>query len=231
MRGSLISLVLLAATFAHAETVWDGVYTKAQAERGEGKFGGMCAGCHRGGFQGPAFMQRWREDKISSFYNFVSKNMPLGGAGSGSPQDYLDITAYVLSSNNFPAGEAELTAATIGTVQVQAKEGPAPVPDGSLISVVACLVQNADQSWALTNASDPIRVRDAQTPSDMDLKVLENKTPGAHSYSLGDPGFYHPETHKGHKVEARGFLDRRPQGDRMLVTAITTVSDQCAAKP
>src|ERR1700744_4577934 len=111
MRAVLIFALVASAASAEGpgKTVWDGVYTKDQAERGEGKFGAMCSGCHRGGFSGPQFMQRWREDKISSFYNFVRKNMPLGGAGSGSQQDYLDITAWVLSSNNFPAGNAELT--------------------------------------------------------------------------------------------------------------------------
>jgi hypothetical protein len=234
MWRTLITLLLCSAALAAGgpdKTVWDGVYTKDQAERGGNKFGGMCAGCHRGGFSGPQFMQRWREDKIGSFYDFIRKNMPLGGAGSGSQQDYLDITAWVLSSNNFPAGDVELTAATVGLVQVQAKEGPAPVPDGSLISVVACLAQNGDQSWTLTNASDAVRIREAQTPKDMDVKILESKALGTHTYRLKDPGFYHPEVHRGHKVEARGFLDREPQGDRLLLTAVETVSNQCAAQP
>jgi hypothetical protein len=34
--------------------------------------------------------------------------MPLGNAGSLSPEDYTDIIAYVLKVNQFPAGSNEL---------------------------------------------------------------------------------------------------------------------------
>ena len=55
----------------------------AQATRGEAAFDDHCRSCHRGGFfQG--FIERWREDKLSGFFNFISTRMPRDNPGSAS---------------------------------------------------------------------------------------------------------------------------------------------------
>src|SRR5262249_29483782 len=152
-----------------------GVYTQNQAQRGAGAFDTFCSSCHRGGFRGTGFMNRWREDKLSSLYNFISKNMPVGNPGVASASEYIDIVAWILSTNEFPSGGQELTANAATSIQVIGKNGPAPVPDGALVDVVGCLIQDeASKGWSLAQASDPVRTRDVDSEA-IDVKGLTDK--------------------------------------------------------
>src|SRR5260370_38269670 len=136
------------------KTVWDGVYTAAQATRGEAAFDGRCREGQRGGFfQG--FIERWREDKLSGIFNFISPRMPRDNPGSATQSEYLDIVAYILSLNSLPAGTQELTSRVIGDIQVQRKDGPAPLPDDITVRVVGCLTQGPDNAWLLPKATAP----------------------------------------------------------------------------
>src|SRR4029077_7774174 len=143
----VVTVVAGAPVAAGADkTVWDGVYTDAQAARGQGAFDSRCRECHRGGFfQG--FVERWREDRLSGIFNFISTRMPRDNPGSASQSEYLDIVAYILSLNSLPAGTQELTSGLIGDIQVQRKDGPAPLPDDITVRVVGCLMQGPDNAW------------------------------------------------------------------------------------
>jgi S-disulfanyl-L-cysteine oxidoreductase SoxD len=219
----LVFLPLLAQV--QSKTVWDGVYTSSQADRGESAFAGTCTGCHQSGFQGQRFIDHWREGKLSNLYSFISTSMPPGNKTPLDAQDYVDIVAYILKSNKFPAGNAELTADATEGIQVVGKDGPAGVPDGALVSLVGCLAQDADKKWSLTNASEPVRTADVDKSTD--LKALEAKPLGSLTFLLPDVSFYKPAAHKGHKVELKGFLDKEPKGDRVLATALQTVAPLC----
>ena len=55
------------------KTVWDGVYSEAQAARGGTLYNASCSGCHRrdlsgfeGALKGQRFMDHWREDSLDS---------------------------------------------------------------------------------------------------------------------------------------------------------------------
>ena len=69
---------------AAGKTVWDGVYTAAQAARGKAEYEANCATCHGnllGGnrvelLKGNDFMQRWREDNLESLITFLKSSMP-----------------------------------------------------------------------------------------------------------------------------------------------------------
>src|SRR5438270_2634919 len=155
MKIAFLALALTASPVLFAadsgSTIWDGVYTQAQAQRGASHFDTFCSSCHRGGFRGAGFMNRWREDKLASLYGFISKNMPVGNPGVASPSEYIDIVAWILSINDVPAGSTELTPAKAVNIQVIGKNGPAPVPDGALVDVVGCLVQDETaKTWMLT---------------------------------------------------------------------------------
>lgn len=93
-----------------------GVFTEAQAERGAEVFLANCAGCHgaalEGGF-GPQLApigEHWHDTSLGSLFGFVSSAMPFSAPGSLEPQQYADVIAFVLRSNGFAAGEAELPA-------------------------------------------------------------------------------------------------------------------------
>jgi mono/diheme cytochrome c family protein len=225
---AVLFVFALAATAQEkaGKTVWDGVYTADQAKRGEATFSGNCRKCHSTGFYRTGFVERWREEKLTGFFNWISTMMPRDRPGALNQNDYLDIAAYIMSNNDVPAGSQELTIDALTTIQVQRKDGPAPLPDGTLVRVVGCLTQEPDKSWRLTKASAPAhtRVRDAST--DSELKVSQGQTPGTNTFGLAYINAFMPDSHKGHKVEAKGDLDRS-NGERIMLSSVQTLAPSC----
>ena len=113
-----ISLILLAVSLAAASrSVWDGVYTREQAARGEAEYLNHCARCHgenlMGGEESPAlveedFLARWHGKTAGELVERIRKTMPTDGPGTMSQKQSTDMTAYLLSVNEFPAGEKEM---------------------------------------------------------------------------------------------------------------------------
>lgn len=92
-----------------AASTSDGVYTEEQADRGERVFQETCSYCHaESEFSGRSFMQAWEGAAVGQFYGLIRATMPYDGPGSLPAQQYADVTAYILSLNDFPAGETEL---------------------------------------------------------------------------------------------------------------------------
>jgi len=153
-------------------TVWDGVYTEAQATRATGVFGATCAGCHtltsdgNRPLSGESFWQSNTQKSVAELLGYVSKNMPNGNGGSLAQGAYNDLVALILKSNGFPAGATELTPTSIAGVQIVSKDGPGELPANTLVRVVGCLVKSGNE-WTLTNATAPARTdKTAATPED-----------------------------------------------------------------
>ncbi len=98
-------------------TVWDGVYTEAQAKRGATLYDQQCASCHgpagAGGglapaLTGSAFAANYDGLTVGDLFERNRRTMPVGGEGTLSREQTADITAYLLQCNGFPAGEVEL---------------------------------------------------------------------------------------------------------------------------
>ena len=96
-------------------SVWDKVYTEAQASRGEELYGRHCAECHGPGLDGDAvteipalaldsFMQRWSTKNVDDLLARMQRAMPPNAPGSLTRPQYVDLVAYLLKSNGFPAG-------------------------------------------------------------------------------------------------------------------------------
>src|SRR5215211_258022 len=70
-------------------TVWDGVYTDAQAARATGTFGSTCSNCHTLESQGnrplsgEKFWEGFTQKTVGDLLTFVRTNMP-NGANAGS---------------------------------------------------------------------------------------------------------------------------------------------------
>src|SRR5258707_6306458 len=166
----LLALGVLAtsawADSAARKTVWTGVYPAEQAKRGEAAYVAQCSRCHRDdlsgytGLKGSKFVDNWREDSLSSLWTRISKTMPAGAPGTLKESEYLDILAYMLRENEFPAGAQELNAGAIPNIRFEGKDGAGPVPDFSLVQVVGCLSKDPDGAWRLKRATDPLRTRD-----------------------------------------------------------------------
>jgi len=231
----LVTIRIAARAQQPSRTVWDGVYTPAQAERGRAIYAARCLQCHREDLsayesvlKGERFMQHWREDSVDSFFQTMKLTMPRGAPGSLSDWMYADLTAYVLQANEFPPGPAELKPDALRDIRVQFRTGPQELPAGALVDVVGCLVEVAPKDWALIHASEPVRTRNPYDSTAEDLKLWGAKPLGARRFGLMDVDSYHPDSQKGHRVEAKGFLIKNPGGDKINLTALQSTAGMCA---
>lgn len=113
----VISAVAKSTFGQEGNSVWDGVYSVKQADRGATMYLQACAGCHaedlRGdsnspGLRGVSFMFLWEARSLGELLNEVRSKMPPTNPNSLSRGGYLDILAYIMQVNGFPAGDAEL---------------------------------------------------------------------------------------------------------------------------
>jgi mono/diheme cytochrome c family protein len=111
------SMVRLAAVNAAPAGSVPAIYTAAQATAGLGKFLGNCGMCHGAKLQGisgpslkgPNFASEKADFSVSDVFTIVSQNMPATNPGSLEHDDYVDIMAYILQQNGYPAGSTALT--------------------------------------------------------------------------------------------------------------------------
>jgi mono/diheme cytochrome c family protein len=116
----------LRAQQAAPRSVWDGVYTLAQAKRGALK-SGLCTSCHGDGFEGgaspqlvgPAFIARWEGRSIGDLFDLIRLTMPDDDPGALSREEYADLVAYILAVNKFPTGNSEIAITIEPLKQIQ----------------------------------------------------------------------------------------------------------------
>jgi mono/diheme cytochrome c family protein len=97
-------------------SVSDGVYTAAQAARGQTVYTSRCAGCHAptlAGRTGPpligdGFLAVWETQPLLELANKIQRTMPKDETERLTPQQAADVLAYMLQAGKFPAGSAEL---------------------------------------------------------------------------------------------------------------------------
>lgn len=238
--GAAVFLAVLSAGPVAAQTrrtVWDGVFTAEQAARGRATFAATCAPCHGanliGGshtaLKGDAFVSHWMEGSLGALFNHV-KSMPPNRANLGDPA-YADLVAFILEANAFPAGARELNAEAMPDIQIQGKNGPAPVPNAALVDVVGCLARGPHDTWMLTSGSEPARTRSPMQPTEPELASARAKPLGSQTFQLLDVEYFsnafHPEAHAGHKVNAKGFLIRTGADVRINVTWVEMLAADC----
>lgn len=100
-----------------SKTVWDGVYSDAQAKRGRALYDSKCSVCHgadlNGGETAPpllgvGFQSSWNGLNVGDLSERIRVSMPLGAEGSLSRQQVSDIIAALFVANEYPAGSTEL---------------------------------------------------------------------------------------------------------------------------
>lgn len=155
-------------------SVLDGVYTTAQAARGEAAYTKTCAECHDLSFdgtpvEGSGFIDNWREFPLNVLYTFISTTMPQDYPGELSADGYRDVLAYLLKRNGYPAGKSDLTLDMIRSTQMVGLDGPKPLVSEMLVEAVGCFEPGPDNTWELARSSDPVRIRkaDATTPEEV----------------------------------------------------------------
>ena len=228
----LAILTVLLLTQGHgfsqsARTIWSGVYTEVQAERGKARYEMSCASCHKGGPPNSDLLMRdWSGTSLDSFFDRIKTTMPANAPGSLSDSNYIDIMAYILRADDFPSGSDELEPAMLKGIRLEAKDGSQQVPNFALVSVAGCLSQGSDNGWLLINASEPVRTKDPGPSKEDELKTVQSKTLGGQKLILMNV-YPAPDAYKGHKVEAKGFLIRESKETRVNVTSWQSLDPSC----
>ena len=102
---------------AQSQSVSDGVYSAAQAARGQETYRSKCVECHSPTLEGASgppltgntFIANWSGRPLSELVNKIQTTMPFGKAGTLSREQTREVAAYILQSGKFPAGKAELS--------------------------------------------------------------------------------------------------------------------------
>ena len=126
-RGGLLALTValtldVGATAALQEgitaSVWDGVYTEAQATRGGEVYRQACVNCHGPELEGAdmtppltggTFTANWNDLTLGDLFERIRATMPLDKPGTLSRQQNADLVAFLLKANQWPAGTTELS--------------------------------------------------------------------------------------------------------------------------
>jgi mono/diheme cytochrome c family protein len=221
------------------KTVWDGVFTAAQADRGkENYLSGRCGGCHKldlTGDRGPAlkgedFIAHWENGSVVTLFDKIRETMPQNSPNDVTEDAKADIVAYLLQANGFPAGKTELRAdaESLGIVDIVRKGQSNTIANFSLVQVVGCLTQRSNSAWTLTSTSDPVLTRDEE-PNAAALKTAQNKALGSQTFQLVSVVPFKPDGHKGQKMEARGLL-YKDQNDALLnLTSLQMLGASCGS--
>ncbi len=100
-------------------SIWSGVYTDAQAERGHVQYLQACSTCHGDDLHGDSaeeipslasdhFLDGWKGRTVKDLVETMRRTMPGNSPGSLSPQGYVDLAAFILRSNGLPSGQQPL---------------------------------------------------------------------------------------------------------------------------
>jgi mono/diheme cytochrome c family protein len=221
--GAITSLAAAQTNTSH-KTVWDGAYSEAQATRGVAAFSLNCGGCHAldaGGkapLVGDAFWKSFALKNVADLLEFVTDYMPNGKPHSLSDAAYEDIVAYILKSNGFPAGTAELAPATSAGVQIIERDGSTALPNNALARIVGCLAKNGPD-WVVKRATNPVRAESATGDGakqplgsrTMTLKYVVTRI----------------DQWAGSRVVVNGLLMGADGVDGINVTSVNRVADKC----
>ena len=108
---------------ARLASVWGGVFTATQADRGQAVYAGSCGLCHGRRLNGAPddpdmvstpplararFLRVWAGRSLATLYEYTRATMPEDNPNSLTDQEYVDVIAYMLTVGGMPAGEAEL---------------------------------------------------------------------------------------------------------------------------
>ena len=100
-------------------SVWDSVYSLAQAGRGESTYRANCSSCHGDSLTGindappltgSDFHKDYDGNTLGSLFSKISNDMPSDNPGSLTPPQVASVVAFVLKYNGYPAGSTDLAA-------------------------------------------------------------------------------------------------------------------------
>src|SRR4029077_3863256 len=123
-----------------ARTVDQGVYSAAQAGRGQALFRANCAVCHGAELKGAVgpmlagdgFLSAWAGRPLSDLVDKIEKTMPPQAPGSTTRAQAMDIAAFISQSGKFAAGQSDLSAASLAGISFPGTARPAGAAAGGV---------------------------------------------------------------------------------------------------
>src|SRR5882672_7147164 len=104
---------------APPKTVWDSVYTEAQADRGKTAYEANCVSCHSSGPPtSENFMRNWSGTDLGGVFDQIKATMPADAPSSLNDRIYVDVLAYMLRADEFPSGKTELGQTSLKSIRV-----------------------------------------------------------------------------------------------------------------
>ena len=105
-------------------SVWSGVYTEAQNQRGAELHSGTCAQCHGLRLNGAAqpdqppspaiartaFLRKWSGQSLAALFGYIRYKMPPDAPNTLTDQQTADAIAHMLAMSSIPGGNSELPA-------------------------------------------------------------------------------------------------------------------------
>jgi len=101
------------------KTIWAGVYTSEQADRGQLALQQRCTACHpEREWSSATFINRWAGRPILTLYDNIRLTMPYNAPAGLSREQYSDIVASMLRLNGAPPGDVPLPSDIEGLQQI-----------------------------------------------------------------------------------------------------------------
>ena len=220
------AIIAAQAANTPGRTVWDGVYTDAQAERATPVFSQNCSNCHTLTSQGNSplagdkFWEGYAQKDVGDLLTYVKTNMPNGNGGSLPASSYNDIVALILKSNGFPTGTTELAPETVADVQIVPKGGSGELPANALVRVIGCLARNGSD-WVLQSATAPQRIERIGVGPDDASRPLGTRTTALKFVVTRLDSFV------GQRLSVSGMLLGAGGVDGINVTTVNRVAETC----
>jgi mono/diheme cytochrome c family protein len=144
---------LLVGYARQSRSVADGVFSAAQATRGQQLYKDQCAECHGNALEGTigsplageSFLTNWSERPLAGLVDKVQKTMPFNSPGSLSRQQSTDLAAYILQFGKFPAGRNDLDESMLAQIVFPAARRPtaggisSPTPQANLAELMRAI--------------------------------------------------------------------------------------------
>lgn len=117
LAPAVFLVAAVATAMQEPQSVWDGVYSREQAEQGQKLYRQECGRCHGDdltgiesapALTGSSFAATWDGLPLSDLMERMRLSMPQDKPGSLSRAQNADILAYMLQVSGFPAGEKRL---------------------------------------------------------------------------------------------------------------------------
>ena len=149
MKSSVTMAVMMAVTMAPLALAQGTVsYTAGQSTQGKAAYAQACESCHGknlddGEFapplKGAPFLQKWGGKTADNIFTYMSTKMPPGGSNGVAAETYAQILAFVLESNNVPAGTLALPTDVAALKMLNVPGGGPPAgPSGGLSRAWVC---------------------------------------------------------------------------------------------